>query len=586
MTRTLVRWLTCHVRDRVHRGMTPVLAQIPGRTVGGIRAAVATGGSAAPTRSRVLVSYATGAWYTSLLRLRSSALRHGFTDLQTWRRSDLVSTPFYHRHQATLNQPRGGGFWLWKPYYILRALEQARSGDAVVYADAGVEFTADVEPIIDLCRQEGGVLLFAGHYDGLGAPGPNVNSRWTKRDCFIRMDADEPRVHGACQADASVLVFIRNERSLAFAREFLRSCEDPAILTDAPNIGGQPDLEGFIDHRHDQSVLSVLAVQHGITLHRHPSQYGNHLKEPAQRLPGEWCRLPYSDSPWPDRYETVLDHHRERSDRTPLVTAVEVASELADNRSALSKVPEWISDDVYRTSVFQYGLPERVRHLIDLDVGVEPTYADLLLHYARRLPQPVTYLEIGVSVGKTFFQMLQGLRSSHLVGFDLEDISPTLRAYLGPRAPSRDTWTNLAGSLRLAPSAIDRYPEAPRDHLVEYVSADIRDERAWMRLRGRAFNVVLSDAEHSPDAILHEAAMLERYDLLDPRGFVMVWDDLGDGMTDAFLEVWERLQVRFGLPDSSLRMGLARGWLGTQEPAHLVGLVANMPVDPRRESGT
>ena len=314
------------------------------RTIGYVRAVISRraavlGREVAPTGRVVLTSYATAEWYTSLLRLQSSAVRHGFTDLQTWqRKSYLVKTPFYKEHRATLDEPRGGGFWLWKAYIILHALEQAAPGDAVVYVDSGVAFVDDVDPLIVLCQREGGVLLFAGHYEGSGRPGPNVNSRWTKRDCFVRMGADEPRVHGACQVDASMLVFIRNDRSLSFAREFLRFCEDPAILTDAPNVCGLPDLEGFIDHRHDQSVLSILAVLHGITLHRHPSQFGNHLKEPAQRVPGEWCRLPCSDAPWPDRYGTILDHHRERSDRRQLVKAQDLAIEVADNRAALAEV--------------------------------------------------------------------------------------------------------------------------------------------------------------------------------------------------------------------------------------------------------
>ena len=103
------------------------------RTIGYVRAvisrrAVVLGREVAPTGRVVLTSYATAEWYTSLLRLQSSAVRHGFSDLQTWQRRDLVKTPFYEEHRATLDERRGGGFWLWKAYIILRALEQADSG--------------------------------------------------------------------------------------------------------------------------------------------------------------------------------------------------------------------------------------------------------------------------------------------------------------------------------------------------------------------------------------------------------------------------------------------------------------------------
>ena len=54
----------------------------------------------------------------------------------------------------------------------------------------------------------------------------------------------------------------------------------------------------------------------------------------------------------------------------------------------------------------------------------------------------------------------------------------------------------------------------------------------------------------------------------------MAWDDLGGARTDAFLEIWERLRDRFALPNASLRLGLARGWLGVNEPPHLVGVIS------------
>jgi hypothetical protein len=43
-----------------------------------------------------------------------------------------------------------------------------------------------------------------------------------------------------------------------FVWTWLDYCADPRGLTDHPNELGPPDLPGFIEHRHDQSVLSVL----------------------------------------------------------------------------------------------------------------------------------------------------------------------------------------------------------------------------------------------------------------------------------------------------------------------------------------
>lgn len=67
----------------------------------------------------------------------------------------------------------------------------------------------------------------------------------------------------------------------------------------------------------------------------------------------------------------------------------------------------------------------------------------------------------------------------------------------------------------------------------------------------------------------HEAAM--------PEGHVVIlWYDLGGPMTDAFIESWERLRDRFSLANECVRLGLARGWLGVNEPPHLVGVISNL----------
>ena len=105
----------------------------------------------------------------------------------------------------------------------------------------------------------------------------------------------------------------------------------------------------------------------------------------------------------------------------------------------------------------------------------------------------------------------------------------------------------MPASIRSAPSTFDQYSAAPGGNLVEYLCADIWDERAWARLAGSRFNVVFSDGEHSPEAIYHEAKMLERYDLVSHDEFAIVWDDLGGPMTDAFIDTWISLRERFTL---------------------------------------
>jgi uncharacterized protein YndB with AHSA1/START domain len=258
-----------------------------------------------------LVSYADDSFTLSQERLMASALRYGIDEFRPWNRSSLEQTAFYKQHKSTLDQPRGGGYWLWKPFIIKETLKEMNIGDVAIYSDAGIEIIGDLSPLLDLCLQKD-ILLFAGHYDDVGAPGPNVCGKWTKRDCFLLMGCDESGYYQSQMLDASFLVITKSEKSDAFIREWFIYCCQPRLLTDQPDRCQHSNLPGFIEHRHDQSILSLLAARDGIEIFRHPSQYGNHLKDEPYRRPGEWKRYAYGakgiyyNSP----YKTLLSHHR------------------------------------------------------------------------------------------------------------------------------------------------------------------------------------------------------------------------------------------------------------------------------------
>jgi uncharacterized protein YndB with AHSA1/START domain len=259
-----------------------------------------------------IVSYANASFLSSQERLIESALRHHINKTRSWNRELLERTTLYKMHHAILDLPRGAGYWLWKPFIIKETLKEMGNGDVLIYSDAGVEIIGDLSPLIDLCLEKSQILLFAGHYDDVGAPGPNLCGKWTKRDCFVFMDCDEPRYHQGRMLDASFIVLARTKKTMAFVREWLLYCSQSQLLTDHPNVCGLPNIPGFIEHRHDQSILSILALREEIEIFRHPSQYGNHLKDGPYREPGEWVRYPYGakgiyyNSP----YKTLLRHHR------------------------------------------------------------------------------------------------------------------------------------------------------------------------------------------------------------------------------------------------------------------------------------
>jgi len=180
----------------------------------------------------------------------------------TWDAPRLRETAFYSEHRAILSQPRGSGYWLWKPFIILDALLQSEPGDIVAYYDVGRLrphlFHRPISVLLERCVAMGGLL------PGVPIPLMGPSRRWTKRDCFVLMQCDSPEYWNHCQIQATFSVWKHCPRAVDFVEEWLSYCSDPRILTDMPNQCGQENFPEFIDHRHDQSILSNLVLKHGV----------------------------------------------------------------------------------------------------------------------------------------------------------------------------------------------------------------------------------------------------------------------------------------------------------------------------------
>lgn len=262
----------------------------------------------------VLVNLSNQLYETSRARLNESAVRHGIENILSWDFEEIRSTPFYTQHRAILDQPRGMGYWLWKPFILLEALKGLSDGDIVIYSDSGIEILAPLDPLLKICRDDQPLLLFGN--------GDLINAAWTKRDCFILMDCDRPGFWNGPVCDAAFLLVRRSPFTLSFLQEWLKFATDQRILTDLPNTSGKRDLPDFISHRHDQSILSLLAQKYQVPLYRMPTQFGNHYKTYPYRLENEfncinqyyqdpvdyYAAIPYYNSP----YYQLLDHHRDQ----------------------------------------------------------------------------------------------------------------------------------------------------------------------------------------------------------------------------------------------------------------------------------
>jgi|ERR1051326_2252901 hypothetical protein len=243
-----------------------------------------------------------------------SALRHGVDEVWEDTYEDLKQTNFF---QGALDNPKGCGFWSWKPLVILDTLNQAQEWDMkyLIYSDAGIEFINGVNYIIDRMDQD--IFLFGNNWE---------HAHWCKRDvidevwpCAARdipwsgsdgsegiwenVDTAWTRFGKQCQA--SVIFFRVSGYSKQFLAEWLKWClfEGGRLIDDSPSR--TPNHPEFQENRHDQAILTTLAYREGIKLHYWPAVYnrGSSPEFVYEKLP-EYAS---------DDYPVLFSHHRKRN---------------------------------------------------------------------------------------------------------------------------------------------------------------------------------------------------------------------------------------------------------------------------------
>lgn len=228
------------------------------------------------------------------------------------------------------------------------------------------------------------------------------------------------------------------------------------------------------------------------------------------------------------------------------------------NRNTLQEIPEWVRTEDLRDSLWRYGVPERwetderSRDTTGLNgIQPEPTYSDLIGFICGQI-KDLSYLEIGVSVGKNFLQVARNFRHASLACLDVERINPVLAEALGgefleTKSGKRQTVETLSG----ASQTIDLATYTSLN--TTYLRGDQFSIDTWSMLSGKKFNFIFSDGVHTPKALIAELDFLIACDLIDRSGrFVMYWDDL----------VNVEMQSAFDTCASRLAKLFSNGWHG------------------------
>jgi hypothetical protein len=184
-----------------------------------------------------------------------------------------TNTPGINLHNQFINKnKRGYGYWLWKPLVILDMMNKYAKDSIIIYADAGCE----------IIKAESTVKLFNKYIEDvkthpshiLGFVNRYTECIWTKNDLFTYLDTTDMDKNSN-QLWAGLQILLNNESNKKLMEEWLyiMTTNNYHYVDDSPSIS--KNYINFKEHRHDQSVISLLKKKYGFF----PEDYHSIIKK-------------------------------------------------------------------------------------------------------------------------------------------------------------------------------------------------------------------------------------------------------------------------------------------------------------------
>jgi len=208
-----------------------------------------------------------GSWPDAAVRLARQAEATGlFSSVNVETGDEIFDRhPSFRAHEDFVrNNPRGWGYWLWKPFLIQQYLERIPEGDLLLYLDAGCEVltwnASKLGALLDKALKRQVMLL-----DFRDLPIFNI-SFWSKQSWLDKAAREYPsrrRQIEVPKVSAGCIALVRCEPTLRLARAWLNACSAQGYryIDDRPS--SVPNRQAFFENRHDQSILSILVEHFG-----------------------------------------------------------------------------------------------------------------------------------------------------------------------------------------------------------------------------------------------------------------------------------------------------------------------------------
>jgi len=186
-----------------------------------------------------------------------------------------IDDEFKKNNNLILNYSRGGGYWLWKPYIINETLKKINDDDIIFYMDSKYYFIKEFTNLYVDYMKNNDLLVWKNK--------PNERiwymKNWCKMDVIYKYNMFN-KVFNEHVEDcwAGALLVKKSNNSIQYIQEWLDMCCIYENITDSPSKIKNCDM--FYEHRHDQSLLSIIVHKYNIKLQFFEKKYVQNVRSP------------------------------------------------------------------------------------------------------------------------------------------------------------------------------------------------------------------------------------------------------------------------------------------------------------------
>lgn len=190
------------------------------------------------------------------LRLNKQALNTNWFQSITIESPETIK-PFITMNKNIFKYKRGFGYWLWKPYIISLKLSKLKKDEILVYLDCGSTIQNNNIILNNYLKilNDKSIIVFANS--------DHLEKQFQKNRLLKHFNLDNDNEFlNSNHIESGCLLIKKNEESLNFIKQWLQLCEynNYELLNDCLDS----ESTDFIEHRHDQSILSILSKQSNI----------------------------------------------------------------------------------------------------------------------------------------------------------------------------------------------------------------------------------------------------------------------------------------------------------------------------------